>query len=369
MKIDTFETFYESYLEFKHYVSSKFENCCNNTSDPSQTIEKQESLEKKVEILENEIESLRNINKNLKDEAENYLRIIESLMEDKNNDTTWQTQSRRNTKSNKSADNNRKEERNSLLPLRNLYEVLQVDENDEVENENEHPVEKRRITERSNTKTHSGRNNRFGKKVSGEWFLHTKEMNGNPIIVPGNRSYAETTKYGKKVIVFGDSHLARINRKLFNDSLQHCRSRLKYFSGAKTKDLEHYVTPTLNEEEPDIVVIHIGSNDIDFRKLRQNTVENIGNDIINIGKKCREFGVSKVIISSVLVKNNMKLTKFIRQLNDILRNLCSVNGFCFISNDNITKDFISQDGVHLNKDGTCILAGNFVDFINSINHF
>ena len=74
-------------------------------------------------------------------------------------------------------------------------------------------------------------------------------------------------------------------------------------------------------------------------------------------------------MSSLLAKNNIKITKFISQLNNILRNLCLVNDFYFISNANITKDFICQDGVHLNKDGKCILAGHFVDFVNAINNF
>ena len=46
-----------------------------------------------------------------------------------------------------------------------------------------------------------------------------------------------------------------------------------------------------------------------------------------------------------------------------------MNDFYFSSNVKITRDFICQDGVHLNKDGTCVLAGNFVDFINTINNF
>ena len=37
--------------------------------------------------------------------------------------------------------------------------------------------------------------------------------------------------------------------------------------------------------------------------------------------------------------------------------------FYFTSNHNTTRDFIYQDDVHLNKDGTYILAGNSVNFI------
>ena len=158
--------------------------------------------------------------------------------------------------------------------------------------------------------------------------------------------------------MFGESHLWHISRKRFSNSLPKCRTRLKYFSRGRTK-----------EEKPDIVLIHIDSNDTDFTQLRHNTVENIGKDIINIDQKCRESRVSKVIISSVLVKNNIKVTKFIRHLYYFLRNLCLMNDFYFISNDNISRDFIFQDDVHLNKDGTCILAGYFVDFVSAINNF
>ena len=70
----------------------------------------------------------------------------------------------------------------------------------------------------------------------------------------------------------------------------------------------------------------------------------------------------------------MKLTKFNRHLNDILRNLCSVNNFFFLSNVNIPRYFFCQDGV-LNKDVldlnyfTWNFTENFVDFINNINNY
>ena len=131
------------------------------------------------------------------------------------------------------------------------------------------------------------------------------------------------------MIVFEESRLGHINRKQFSSSLPKCRIRLKYFSSERKKDLEYYVTLTLDEEKPDIVVIHIDSSNTDFRHLRHNTAENIGKDVINVGQKCRESGVSKVIISSVLVKNLTDVTKFIRHLNYFFRNLCLMNDFYF----------------------------------------
>ena len=41
-----------------------------------------------------------------------------------------------------------------------------------------------------------------------------------------------------------------------------------------------------------------------------------------------------------------------------------MNGFGFISNDNISKTHLWKDGKHLQDVGNNILAGNFVDFFN-----
>ena len=57
--------------------------------------------------------------------------------------------------------------------------------------------------------------------------------------------------------VFSGHHFGRINRKLFSNSLPKRRSRLKYLSGVRAKGLVYYVTPTLKEEKPDIVIVRV----------------------------------------------------------------------------------------------------------------
>ena len=69
---------------------------------------------------------------------------------------------------------------------------------------------------------------------------------------------------------------------------------MKPFSEGKTKDLEYCVSS--EEEKPDIIVIHIVSNDAGFWYLPHNTVESIGKDKINIGQGRGERGVSKVLL-------------------------------------------------------------------------
>ena len=74
--------------------------------------------------------------------------------------------------------------------------------------------------------------------------------------------------------------------------------------------------------------------------------------------------MKKVVISSILPKKNIALTRLTRQANDSLREQCVLNGFGFISNNNISKTHLWKDGIYLEDLGTNILAGNFVDFLN-----
>ena len=117
-------------------------------------------------------------------------------------------------------------------------------------------------------------------------------------------------------------------------------------------------------DQPDVVLLHIGSNDINIQTEDRINTEKLMGDIINIGKSCINLGVKEVVISSILPKKNIALTHLIQQVNDGLGQQWVLNGFGFISNDNISRTHLWKDGIHLEDLGTNILAGNFVDFLN-----
>ena len=68
---------------------------------------------------------------------------------------------------------------------------------------------------------------------------------------------------------------------------------IKAFQGATAKRLHHYILPTLEEENPDIVILHVGYNDLAPKDndLENINVESVANEIINIGKMCNQHGV------------------------------------------------------------------------------
>ena len=124
------------------------------------------------------------------------------------------------------------------------------------------------------------------------------------------------------------------------------------FSGANSKQLDHYIIPTLVDDRPDAALLHVGTNDI----LSNANDTELANNIINVGLNCKNHGVSNVFISSILVKKNPKLNPVIQRINYQLRELSEINGFLFINNDVMTTEDLWRDDIHLKDIGTNILS-------------
>ena len=162
----------------------------------------------------------------------------------------------------------------------------------------------------------------------------------------------------------GDSYIRRIKKNLFKNSINEGQTQLNSFSGATINRLDHFIAPIFEEDRPDIVIIRVGSNDITDNIINNIDAKDISKRIIDIGKKCLLYGAKEVIISSIFIKRQFKLTRIIRQVNDHLRDEYRSNKFHFISNDNITNECLWKDGLYLNDDGTYMFARNLVDFLN-----
>ena len=151
---------------------------------------------------------------------------------------------------------------------------------------------------------------------------------------------------------------------MFNKSLFEGEAHLNSFSGTNVKRLDHFISATLVEDRPDIVLIQIEPNNITHNTVKQINVKDIMNRIIDIEKKCLPYFVKEVIISSIFMKNKFKHTRAIRHINDLLRHKFKriiISNFHFVNNDNITRETLWTDGLHLNNDSTYIFASNLVD--------
>ena len=101
------------------------------------------------------------------------------------------------------------------------------------------------------------------------------------------------------------------------------------------------------------VVIHVGSNNITYRNSEYFNANKLADEIIDIGKICRQYGVKYV--------KSMKCQK-----NGAVTKKCEENGFHFITNGNILRKHC-EDVAHLTDEGRNIFAGNIVDYIRHFN--
>ena len=198
-------------------------------------------------------------------------------------------------------------------------------------------------------------------------------------VIPGEKTFAEIMSSSmtssnptfnesilptSNVVIFGDS-LVNFNRKTkynINRSLNNESARFKYFPGATSKDLLHYVDTTLQDNLFEVAVIHIGINDIVNNKNSLNTDHMLEN-IKNIALKCKRYGIQKVLISGLLTTNRLA-QDVIEEVNKLIKNMCNIEGYCYVNNDNITRANLFKDGLHLLDTGKQILADNFVFNVN-----
>ena len=230
----------------------------------------------------------------IKSDTKSLLKIIETLSKGNPIDAPWQTtSSRRVNNSNRTILPTCKVNNKNLndISLHNPYEILHVDDTNEQEVDT--------VTDTTEPKRQKVRSNQINRVSVRKEQTNDHEMNVPQKIALRNWSYASVTKYGKIAIVIGDSHLWRINRKSFNESLPNFKGSRKYFSGANTLDLVHYIKPSLNNNQPDAVVTHIGSNEVDLRKISETAVKDIAENI-KVALLYKEYGVSEVVVSSIL---------------------------------------------------------------------
>ena len=118
---------------------------------------------------------------------------------------------------------------------------------------------------------------------------------------------------------------------------------VKHFSGAKTKDMESYIIPTL-EQNPEIIIIHSGTNDL---KSDSSPAE-ITRDIIKLTRSCKTQK-NKVILSSIVPRYD-NLNEKATRVNICLKKECEDINIGFIDRRNIfPKHNCNRSRLHLNN--------------------
>ena len=181
---------------------------------------------------------------------------------------------------------------------------------------------------------------------------------------PGNSSYADINKHGKKICLLGSSIIQRIKMHDFNSQLYDGKAIKRSFSGCTAKRMKYYVTEVLEEERPDTIILQIGGNDL---SNRNKTEKDILQEIINLVNMCRNGGVNDIIVSSITTRPAFQ-TK-LEEVNRLLQVNAGTHNYIFADNSNIHHNHLWNDKIHLNNEGISLLAKNYLDILHKNPHF
>ena len=161
-----------------------------------------------------------------------------------------------------------------------------------------------------------------------------------------------------------DSIAKGICVKEFNNHLEYSNTPFKMFPGVCIENLSSYIKPTLEQENSEVVVLHVGINNILSENLSIASNQVLSDQIIEIGKKGTQYGVEKVFISALVTCKRVNPNR-IKIINDLIKVRGDFYCFVYIGHNNIKDEHLWKDGIHLRENGKVILAQDLLDFINN----
>ena len=135
---------------------------------------------------------------------------------------------------------------------------------------------------------------------------------------------------------------------------------IKTNPGATTEDITDYIKPSIRKK-PDFLLVHSGTNDL---TNGINTMTKIRKLLPRSRKWIMERKI-KLGFSSIICREDDDETDEITAVNDRLQKYCLSKGLLFVDNSNIDASCLNRDKLHLNRQGTSILADNFRKYLVS----
>ena len=159
--------------------------------------------------------------------------------------------------------------------------------------------------------------------------------------------------------IIGDSMVKQIRSQDISNECPSYKSYVKTFPEVRIDDMFSYVEPTINMN-PSMVVLMCGTNN-----LRDGEPDRIANKLVDLALTANERA-DKVAVSSIVHRadsHHLEVKKM--EVNRLVRESLKNHRRDFITHDNIKAQHTNKWGPHLNYNGNNLLAGNFIDFINS----
>ena len=163
-----------------------------------------------------------------------------------------------------------------------------------------------------------------------------------------------TNKIQKCTEIIGDFIIKDIRGYKMNEACENQEKIfVKSFSGATTDCMNSHACPTI-KRNPKRIILHCGTNDL----RSQASAENIAEEIIELAKAMKTEG-NTVFVSGLVARGDRWNAK-VCEVNRFLTRRSQEGDLQFIDNSNITSEHLNRSLLHLNPEGTRLLANNFL---------
>ena len=165
-----------------------------------------------------------------------------------------------------------------------------------------------------------------------------------------------------KIFVLGDSIVKNINGWSISEILKKNHNvYVRSFSGSKVRCMVDYAKPCIRENDPDHIILHVGTNDLNS----ENNAEQISKSILDLAKDLTSQKRS-VTVSGIVPRNDEWNNKA-AEVNEHLRVMCQESGISFIEHSKYInpRKHLNRSKIHLNEKGTFILGNKLLDYIKS----
>ena len=125
--------------------------------------------------------------------------------------------------------------------------------------------------------------------------------------------------------------------------------------GSTTDDVVDYVRP-VTRKKPDVVIMHVGTNDL---TKGVNTMSK-GWKIVSAINKVNNNRNIQLGFFSIVQRADKDYSQEIKNINTRLNSYCLGKGLIFVDNSNTDKSFLNNRKLHLSKKGTHSLSQNIL---------
>ena len=171
---------------------------------------------------------------------------------------------------------------------------------------------------------------------------------------------ASPSKTKKSVFILGDSMVKKVNGFYLTKDIKHkFLVKVRSFSSAKTRCMYDHAKPTIREVNPEHIILHVGTNDLNSEKTASQT----SNSIIDLANSLKNE--TNNIHVSLIVPRNDNLNNKVKEVNNRLINMCEQRNIKIINHsDTIDRSrHLNESHLHLNRYGTVEFAKNFKNFL------